>query len=479
MNRNAAALDAHLSALFQKRGYPGMAVCVRGPEGVLYERGFGRRSMDPERPADPDTVFGIASMSKSMTALACCILEAEGRMRLEDPVVKYFPALHIPGAPDDCVTVRTLAMHRSGLPPMEPLEWSIAMNSAERDTHWYREMVRTAPNKMDRIEQIVDYISAGNYQPVGAPGEYMSYSNEGYALLSYIVDQAAGITLEEFLKKRIFEPLGMTRTVLDLDGGEARTLAGGNITSLFERDDDGKLVWDDNWSILPPFRGCACVKSTARDITKYYQMLSNSGVWEGRQVVPSQAVERMVGREFPLRRKYYYCMGLEKSLLGGRMVCQHSGGLHGVSTMGGFLEGGYGAAVLCNEGDVDMDEFQWACYNFILGLPLDTGHHWAVPNGKDFRQPELLCGDFLAREGLPAHCVVRLENGRLTGTYQDKPVLLRWCGENIFLAMDAKDPEKRLTTLRFYTRNGSAWGVKCGSRIYQRVGDEARQKGEM
>ena len=75
---------------------------------------------------------------------------------------------------------------------------------------------------MDRIEQIVDYISAGNYQPV-APGEYMSYSNEGYALLSYIVDQAAGITLEEFLKKRIFEPLGMTRTVLDLDGGEART----------------------------------------------------------------------------------------------------------------------------------------------------------------------------------------------------------------------------------------------------------------
>ena len=174
MERNVEKLDAFLEERFQKRGYPGMAVCIRGPEGILYEKGFGYRSIEHKKPVDGDTVFGIASMSKSMTALACCILQAEGKMGLGDPVVKYFPDFHIPGAPDECVTVRTLAMHRSGLPPMEPLEWSIAMNSVERNTHWYREMVRTAPNKMDRIEQMVDDISAGNYAPVGAPGEYMS-----------------------------------------------------------------------------------------------------------------------------------------------------------------------------------------------------------------------------------------------------------------------------------------------------------------
>lgn len=268
-------LESCLAELFERRGYPGMAVCVRGPEGVLFEKGFGYRSMEPKKGVDGDTVFGIASMSKSMTALACCILQAEGKMSLDDPVTDYFPDFHIPGAADECVTVKTLAMHRAGLPPMEPLEWSIAKNSIERESRWYREMLRTAPNQMDRIEQIVDYISAGNYEPLGAPGEYMSYSNEGYALLSYIVDQAAGITLEEFLEERIFRPLGMTRTVLDLDGSEARKLAEGNITSLFERDEDGKMVWDDNWSVLPPFRGCACVKSTARDMAKYYQMLAD------------------------------------------------------------------------------------------------------------------------------------------------------------------------------------------------------------
>lgn len=472
VERNVKELEACLEKRFRKRGYPGMSVCIRGPEGVLYEQGFGYRSIEHQKPVDADTVFGIASMSKSMTALACCILDVEGKMSLEDPVVKYFPNFHIPGAPDECITVRTLAMHRSGLPPMEPLEWSIAMNSKERDTHWYREMVRTAPNKMDRIEQIVDYITAGNYEPVGAPGEYMSYSNEGYAVLSYIVDQAAGITLEEFLKERIFEPLGMTRTVLDVDCSEARALAGDNITSLFERDDDGKLVWDDNWSILPPFRGCACVKSTAKDITKYYQMLSNGGVWEGKQVIPAEAVELMIGKAFPLREKYYYCMGLQKRLLGGKMVCQHAGGLHGVSTEGGLMEGGYGVAVLCNEGDVDVEDFQWICYNYILGLPLETEHYWDIPNGGAFSRPEMLCGDYLCHEGLPVHCIVEEKDGVLGGTYQDKPVVLRWCGQNIFTAVDAKDPAKRVTTLRFYTRNGSAWGVKCGSRIYQRVRTE-------
>ena len=167
--RDRKELEGYLAGLFEERGYPGMAVCIRGPEGILFEKGFGVRNMEQKEPVDGDTVFGIASMSKSMTALACCILQVEGKMSLEDPVVKYFPDFHVPGAADECVTVKTLAMHRAGIPPMEPLEWSIAMNSIERDTKWYREMVRTAPNKMDEIGQIVDYISAGENEPFGGP----------------------------------------------------------------------------------------------------------------------------------------------------------------------------------------------------------------------------------------------------------------------------------------------------------------------
>lgn len=468
MKRDKQSFGEYLEALLCKRNYPGMVVCIRGPEGVLFDRGFGYRSIEHHKKADTNTIFGIASMSKSMTALACCILQTEGKMNLDDPVVQYFPDFHIPGAADECVTVRTLAMHRAGIPPMEPLEWSIAMNSTERDSKWYREMVKTAPNRMDKISQIIDYISEGNYKPLGAPGEYMSYSNEGYAILSFIIDQAAGMPLETFLKERIFIPLGMNRTVLDLDGSEAKELARGNITSLFERDDQGKLIWDDHWSVLPPFRGCACVKSTARDMAKYYQMLAMGGSWEGKRIVPKEAVELLCGREFPLRKEPFYCLGLEKRLIEGKMVCEHSGGLHGVSTQGGFVEGGYSAVVLCNEGDVDVDEFQNACYNFIFGLPYDTAHDWAEPSGKVFRQQEMLCGTFMAREGMPSYCIVSENDGQLSAVYNEQKIVLLYDKCNIFIGYTA-DGSKRVNTFRFLIRDGSAWGVRCGTRIYQRT----------
>ncbi len=469
MKRDNAALEAKLQELFTQKKYPGIAVCIRGPEGVLFEKGFGKRSVQRDTDADPQTMFGIASMSKSFTTLACCILQTEGKLSLKDPISKYFPDLHIPGVPDELVTLEMVGLHRATLPPMPPLEWSIAMNSIERDSKWYRHMLATAPNKMDKIEQIVEYISQGKYRPLGMPGEYMSYSNDGYALLSYVVDQAAGITLEEFLDERIFGPLGMTRSVLDLDAGRAKEMAGGNITSLFERDEDGNLIEDDNWSVLPPFRGCACVKSTANDMSRYYKMLSDRGMWEGKQVIPPEAVDLLIGRQYPTTDKPYYCLGLEKRLIGGKVVCEHSGGLHGVSTMGGLVEGGYSAVVLCNEGDQDVEELLWVCYNYILGLPLEATHRWAEPCGREFSQPELLCGDYLAEEGLPVHAVVTCENGKLQAMYGETPVDLLYCRDNAFAAVKREDPSQRICTFQFWMRDGKAWAVTCGLRIYQRT----------
>ena len=97
----------------------------------------------------------------------------------------------MPGNPKDSVTIRHLCMHTAGIPPMEPLEWSIAVNTPGRDSDWARQLKKTAPNKMDTIEQIIAYIAEGKYQTLGAPGECMSYSNEGYAVLCYLIDAAA------------------------------------------------------------------------------------------------------------------------------------------------------------------------------------------------------------------------------------------------------------------------------------------------
>ena len=466
MQINAKELDERIQYLIIRDRLPGVTVCVKGPDGTVFEKAYGFKNAALNEPTNMDTMFGIASMSKSITCLALSILEYEGKLSWDDPVCKYFPAFRVPGAPRDTVTLRTLAQHTSGIPPMEPLEWSIAVNSINRSGEWIDAMRASAPNSMSAIEQIIEYISNCEYPTVGAPGENMSYCNEGYAILSYVVDHAAGVPLEKFCQERIFRPLGMSRTIMDDDCVQARALSGGNITSLFERE-NGELICDDHWSVLPPFRGCAMVKSTARDMAAYYRCLSNWGEHKGRQELPRSAVEALIGAWVPAQDIACYGLGLYKRVKCGHTICEHSGGLHGVSTKGGLLLGeGYGFAVLCNCGDEDMDDIMWTLYNAVMGEPLDTCHRWFVPAGRTFSDPDMLVGRYIGHEGVPSIVEVRNQDGILRATVNKRDLFLVYCGGLRFLGMDPIDSQRVRSRLEFFTRNGHAWGVRVGSRIF-------------
>ncbi len=464
------ALDAYLTRWAQKKDLAGVSAYIAGPNGCEYAWNYGFRDAAGNLCPDSDTMFGIASMSKSITALCACILHVEGKLDLDDPVSKYLPGFSVPGQPKEAVTVRHLAMHTAGIPPMEPLEWSIAMNSEGRaESEWLLAMRRTAPNRMDTIDQILDYVAHCSYKTLGAPGEVMSYSNEGYAILSYVIDQAAGMALEQFMQERVFAPLGMTRSILDNGIEAARALSGGNITSLFELS-DGVRVCDDSWSILPPFRGCAMVKSTARDMAVYYRAISNYGMHEGVQALPAQAVELLAGKYHPVSPRSLMCMGLYKREKAGHVICEHSGGLHGVSTKGGLLLGeGYGFSVLCNQGDEDMDELMWGLYNAVCGLPLAESHRWFNPTGTDFSAPEMITGTYISHEGEPCILTIEHRDGALVRTRDGKTAPLVFCGGTRFLSLDPEDPEAQGVRHEFLIRDGVAWGVRCGTRVYERM----------
>ncbi len=456
------ALDACLTHLADQRHLPGVSACIMGPNGS-YTFSHGFRDAALVAPVDADTIYGVASMSKSITALCACILADEGKLDLDTPVSDFLPAFSMPGQPKEAATVRHLAMHRAGLPPMEPLEWSIAMNTPGRDeTAWIAEMRRTAPNSMATLDQLLDYIAV--CPPVSAPGEVMSYSNEGYALLSAVIDKAAGMPLEQFMQERVFDPLGMTRSVLEDGTEKARSL--GNLTSLFEIE-NGKRTCDDAWSVLPPFRGCAMVKSTARDMAVYYRALSNMGIHEGRQVISAHAVDLLIGRYHPLSEHPVMCMGLYKREKAGHVFCEHAGALHGASAKGGLLLGeGYGFAVLCNQGDENMDAFLWAMYNAVLGLPLDTSHEDFLPSQRPFSAPQMIRGRYIGHEGVPSILCIRLEEDMLQGTRDGDAFTLCYCGGTRFLAVGKSG--ETLCKLEFLIRDGRAWGVRCGTRIFAR-----------
>ena len=464
------ALDAHLTSWARKKNLAGVSAYIAGPNGCEYAWNYGFRDAEKKLCPDSDTMYGIASMSKSITALCACILHVEGKLDLDDPVSRYLPDFSLPGQPKEAVTVRHLAMHTAGIPPMEPLEWSIAMNSPGRqENEWLTAMRRTAPNAMDSIGQILDYIAHCPHRMLGAPGEVMSYSNEGYAILSYVIDRAAGMPLERFMQERVFTPLGMTRSILDNGIEAARALSGGNITSLFEME-DGVRVCDDAWSILPPFRGCAMVKSTARDMAVYYRALSNYGMHEGRQALPAQAVELLAGKYHPVSPRSLMCMGLYKREKAGHVICEHSGGLHGVSTKGGLLLGeGYGFSVLCNQGDEDMDELMWGLYNAVCGLPLSESHRWFNPIHADFSAPEMITGAYISHEGVPSMLSIEERDGKLVRIRDSKPYAFVYCGGTRFLSFETGGEDEQGVRHEFLIRDGRAWGVRCGTRVFERM----------
>ena len=468
MKYDLNALDAALVNYIKEYAIPGLTVSIRGPEGVIFEKGYGYGDENQGRPLNEHTIMGIASMSKSTVALALCMLAAEGKFDWNDPVTKYFPAFNLKGSPKDAITCHHLACHTAGLPPMNPMNWSVACNTLGRSSAWIKAMRASAPNDMSTIEQVIDYISSDNCKALGGPGEYMSYSNEGYAILCSIFDKAAGIPLETFLTERVFLPLGMHRTVLDVDGSEAKKLAvDGNITRLWDLDSQGNLKADDFWGIMPPFRSCACVKSTAHDFARYYQCLSNHGIIDGVQAIPAAAADMMCGPQFPLGEKMHYCYGLRKRLWKGHVICEHSGKLHGVSTQGGYLQGeNYSFIAFCNQSEKEVEPPCWIMSNMLMGRPLEEEQIWLHPTGKQFSQPEMLEGTYACDEGNPSDFEVFSQDGILKVRRASNVFDLVHCGETWFLICN--DRGKRCGRCHFWVRDGKAWGVQVITRIYQR-----------
>ena len=149
--------------------------------------------LEHDVPNRPDTIFEAGSVSKQFTAAAVLLLARDGKLSLDDPVRKYIPELPDYGTP---ITIRQMLQHTSGL-----RDWG----NVEDIAGWPRgTRVYTHAHVLD----ILGRQKRLNF----TPGTRWSYSNSGYNLAAIIVSRVSGDSFAEFSRKRIFEPLGMTRT---------------------------------------------------------------------------------------------------------------------------------------------------------------------------------------------------------------------------------------------------------------------------
>lgn len=188
-----ARIDPLFSAFTDRT--PGCAAAIVRDGRTIYARGFGLADLSHRVPIGPDTVFEIGSVSKQFTALAVLLLEADGKLRLDDSVQQHLPAI-APLIPRP-VSLHQLLHHTGGLVGYQELMELAGVH--------YEDVVGAA----DVLRTIA--VLPGLNSP---PGARYSYSDTGYFLLAQVVARLGGGSLDAFLQKRVFGPLGMTSTYI-------------------------------------------------------------------------------------------------------------------------------------------------------------------------------------------------------------------------------------------------------------------------
>ena len=178
---------------YRNHDVPGASVAIQQNGKILYSKGYGLANLEYDIPVEPASIFHIASISKQFTAFSILLLQADGKLDMNDDIRKY-----IPEVPDfgTTITLKHLATHTSGMRD----QWNLLVMAG-----WRMDDVITK----EHVLKLVSRQEELNFEP----GEEMYYCNTGFTLLAEVVARVSGKSFAEFTKERIFDPLEMTNTL--------------------------------------------------------------------------------------------------------------------------------------------------------------------------------------------------------------------------------------------------------------------------
>ena len=337
-------IDAMIEAAIAAEQIPGAVALIARNGKIAYHRAFG--TADPDgRALQLDSIFRIASQTKAITSTAIMMLWEEGHFKLDDKLSKFLPEFANPTVlvayghdtrrystrpANNGITIRQLITHNSG----------IGYGIIDRDPRMKQIYIDAGITDLFATEPVV---LADNVKKLAAlpllfePGKEFHYS-EGLDVAGRLVEVLSGLPYDEFLRTRIFEPLGMKDTQFYLSDDQ--------VDRLVTVQRPGKEGWlkyegtehyDADYPIKGArtwFSGGAGLTSTVRDYAAFLQMYLNGGEYRGTRLLSRTTIKTIMAFQSELADTKYY--GLAFSVLTPEGVSH--GGLGGINTFSG---GGY------------------------------------------------------------------------------------------------------------------------------------------
>jgi len=304
-------IDDLVKEYVDKKWIAGAAVLVARDGKIVYYKGLGYDDVDKKAPMKKDAICRIASQTKAITSVAVMILYEEGKILLSDPVSKYIPEFKNPKVLDKFnpadttyttvpakreITIRDLLTHTSGIGYAQ-------IGSKESNAIYYKAGVvgGIGVNKIvlgDKMKIL------GGLPLLHQPGEKWTYGLNT-DLLGYLVEVVSGMTLDEFFRKKIFEPLGMKDTYFYLPKEKRNRLA-----TLYSEDSTKHIIKDGETYELNGtmyvnypnmdgtyYSGGGGLSSTAYDYSIFMQMLLNGGEYNGKRILSRSSIRMMTSNQ--------------------------------------------------------------------------------------------------------------------------------------------------------------------------------------
>ncbi len=323
----ADKVDDYVKAQMERQHIPGVSLVVIKDDKIIKSVGYGLANVELNVPATPDTVYKIGSVSKQFIATGIMLLVQDGKINLDDPVSKF-----LEGTPDTWkpITVRHLLTHTSGI-------------------------VREAPGFDPlKVQNDADVIKTAFPLPLRfTPGEKYEYCNVGYFTLAEIISKVGGKPWGDFLKERVFEPLGMNAT---------RTT---NMTELVPNRANG-YVWRNgklqNASIYFAVRPSGAFLSTVVDLAKWDAALN-----AGKILTPSTLEQMWTPVKLSNGTTSPYGFGWQLEAIRDHKQVHHGGSLPGFrAQLARFVDQKLTIAVLTNGDNANAAAIAIGVANFYI-----------------------------------------------------------------------------------------------------------------
>jgi len=305
-------IDKILQEYIDKKWIAGGAAIVAKDGKIIYYKAVGYNDIVAKAPLKRDAIFRIASQTKAITSVAVMMLYEEGKFLLDDPLSQYIPEfkdLKVLDKFNDAdttyttvpakraITIRDLLTHTSGIGYAQ-------IGSKEANAIYYKNGI-VGGIGVDNILLSDKMKKLGSMPLFHQPGEKWTYGLNT-DLLGYLIEVVSGISLDEFFKIKIFEPLGMKDTYFYLPKEKYNRLAilytedSAKYVKVMDEymDINGKMYRDFPAKAGTYFSGGGGLSSTAMDYTIFMQMLLNGGEYNGKRILSPASVKMMTVSQF-------------------------------------------------------------------------------------------------------------------------------------------------------------------------------------